>query len=120
MSLKTLLAQDLVIHRYQSAAVDAEGNQIESFDPVISATSPTVKGYVQPSSSLAQVELEQGRKKVIEKPWKAYLFADAVVDENDRITWQGRIFDVKGVYDVWAPTLNHHKRVTLEQSGWVQ
>lgn len=120
MSLQTLLVQDLVIHRYQTGAVDAEGNQIESFDPAIGASSPIAKGYVQPPNGSSQIEQDQGRKKVISKPWKVYLFPDAVVDENDRITWQSRVLDVKSVYDTWAPTLNHHKKVELEQSGWVQ
>lgn len=117
MSLDDLLQHDVVIHAYSVAAVDAEGNVTESYTPDIGASSPITKAFVQPGGGGS--ELDQAGQKIASKPWKMYLHAGTSIKTSDRVTWQGRVFDVVSDFSNWRPTEEHHIKVELHQSGWV-
>jgi hypothetical protein len=82
---------------------DSKGNQIRDWP---NATAVTFAGWVQPVTS-DEVTLNQER---VVSRWRIFLEPSASILATDRVTWDGKTFQVDGEVQMWddARGVDHH------------
>ena len=113
--LSTLLGQTCQVFRPTKAS-DGFGDPRDKWSATPDATYPC---RLQHAGGRSATEDTDGRDVALGQ-WIIYLPANATLSEHDRLSVDGKTFEVTGVYPVPHPrTGQHHIRATLHTFGGV-
>jgi hypothetical protein len=91
---------------------DEHGNQLDNYDPVLSAPVYNVQAFVgDPSVRISQ----QGEDEVHIYSRLIFLGKTTALEDEDILQWNGSLFVIRGIEAWWAQTALHHLEVNGEE-----